>query len=65
VPLILAAQTAGGSLGSVLAPAKVIVGCSTVGLAGEEGGVMRKMLGYGLIPIITVALVAFVINLFY
>ena len=28
VPLILAAQTAGGALGSVLAPAKVIVGCS-------------------------------------
>ena len=64
VPLILAAQTAGGSLGSVLAPAKVIVGCSTVGLAGEEGGVMRKLLGYGLITVATVALAAFLINLF-
>lgn len=51
VPLILAAQTAGGALGSVIAPAKVIVGCSTVGLAGEEGAVMRKILGYGLITI--------------
>ncbi len=64
VPLILAAQTAGGSLGSVLAPAKVIVGCSTVGLSGEEGTVMRKLLGYGLITIATVALVAFFINWF-
>jgi len=64
VPLILAAQNAGGALGSVLAPAKVIVGCSTVGLAGEEGGVMRKLLGYGAITIATVALAAFVINLF-
>jgi len=64
VPLILAAQTAGGSLGSVLAPAKVIVGCSTVGLAGEEGHVMRKILGYGLVPILTVSLVAYLIHLF-
>jgi lactate permease len=61
VPLILAAQTAGGSLGSVLAPAKVIVGSSTVGLAGEEGAVMRKILGYGLITIMTVAVAALVI----
>jgi lactate permease len=61
VPLILAAQTAGGALGSVLAPAKVIVGCSTVGLAGEEGDVMRKLLGYGLITIATVAVAAILI----
>lgn len=63
VPLVLAAQTAGASLGSVLAPAKVIVGSSTVGLAGEEGAVMRKLLGYGLITIGTVALSAFILNL--
>ena len=61
VPLILAAQTAGGSLGSVLAPAKVIVGSSTVGLAGREGEVMRKLLGYGLITIATVSIAALVI----
>ncbi len=63
VPLILAAQTAGGSVGSVLAPAKVIVGCSTVGLAGEEGVVMRKIIGYGLIPIATVSLAAWLIHI--
>ena len=63
VPLVLGAQTAGGALGSVLAPAKVIVGCSTVGLAGQEGGVMRKLLGYGAVTVGTVALAAFLINL--
>ncbi|HNS38158.1 MAG TPA: L-lactate permease, partial [Anaerolineaceae bacterium] len=47
VPLILGAQTAGGSLGSVMAPAKVIVGCSTVGLGSSEGVVMGKILIYG------------------
>jgi len=49
VPLILAAQTTGGSLGSMLAPAKVIVGCSTAGLAGQEGKVLRITLVYGLV----------------
>jgi lactate permease len=62
VMLILGAQTAGGALGSVLAPAKVIVGCSTVGLAGEEGAVMRKLLGYGAVTIGTVALAALLIH---
>ncbi len=53
--LIVAAQTAGAALGSVLAPAKVIVGCSTVGLSGQEGRVIGKMLLYGLIPVAVVA----------
>jgi lactate permease len=47
--VILGAQTTGGSLGSMLAPAKVIVGCSTAGLAGQEGQVMKKTLPPGLI----------------
>jgi lactate permease len=47
--VILAAQTTGGALGSMLAPAKLIVGCSTAGLAGEEGKVLKKTLAPGLI----------------
>jgi lactate permease len=46
--VILGAQTTGGSLGSMLAPAKVIVGCSTAGLSGQEGAVMKRTLMYGL-----------------
>ncbi|HFD38500.1 MAG TPA: L-lactate permease [Anaerolineae bacterium] len=49
VPVILAAQTTGGSLGSMLAPAKIIVGCSTAGLAGQEGQVLKKTLLPGLL----------------
>ncbi len=59
--LIVAAQTAGGALGSVLAPAKVIVGCTTVGLAGQEGRVIGKMLLYGLIPVAVVAALVWVL----
>lgn len=46
--LLIATQTAGGSLGSMLAPAKLVVGCSTVGLKGKEGEVLRRTLLYGL-----------------
>jgi lactate permease len=47
--LLLAAQTAGGALGSMLAPAKITVGCSTVGLKGSEGDVLRRTLLPGLL----------------
>lgn len=63
VPLILAAQTAGGSLASVMSPAKVIVGCSTVGLANQEGLVLRKILIYGAIPLIITAILTTVLSL--
>jgi lactate permease len=56
--VILGAQTAGGSLGSMLAPAKVIVGCSTAGLAGREGEVLKKTLAPGLLVAGVVGLVA-------
>jgi len=46
--IILAAQTAGGAVGSLFAPAKIIVGCSTVDLGGQEGPVLRAALRYGL-----------------
>src|SRR3990172_1698371 len=55
VPLILGAQTAGGSLGSIMAPAKGVVGCSTVGLHREEGRVVGKVIAYGLLPVAVVA----------
>jgi lactate permease len=57
--LVLAAQTAGGSLGSVFAPAKIIVGCSTAGLSGQEGKVMGKIILYGLVPVVVVAIFGF------
>ncbi len=48
VAIILAAQTAGGSLGSAAAPTKIIVGASTSRMAGFEGDVLRRMFGYTL-----------------
>ena len=58
VAVILAAQTAGGALGSVIAPTKVVVGASTGGMAGREGEVMRRLLVYIGILILLVSLLA-------
>ena len=58
VVIVLAAQTAGGSLGSMIAPAKLIVGCSTAGLAGQEGSVLKKTLPPALIIAGVVGIVA-------
>lgn len=56
VPLILAAQTAGGALGGLFAPAKVIVGCSTVAGA-DEGRVLKLATLSGLSIVLLVGLV--------
>jgi lactate permease len=63
VPLIVAAQTAGGSIGSVMSPAKVIVGCSTVGLANKEGLALRKIMAYGMIPLVVIAILTTILAL--
>lgn len=58
IPTILAAQTAGAALASVLAPAKVVVGTSTTGMAGREGEVMRRMIGYTVLLVLFISLLA-------
>jgi lactate permease len=56
VPVILAAQTVGAGLASVIAPAKIVVGTSTADLAGREGEVMRKMLPYIIVLVLLISL---------
>jgi lactate permease len=57
VALILAGQTSGAALGSVIAPTKVVVGASTGGMEGREGEVMRKMFVYTGILILFMSIV--------
>ncbi|MGI6208577.1 MAG: L-lactate permease [Anaerolineae bacterium] len=57
-PWLLAAQTAGGAVGSMVAPAKLVVGCSSVGVAGAEGEVMRRTAPLALGVAVLVGLVA-------
>ena len=58
--IILAAQTAGGSLGSVIAPTKIIVGASTAGLANREGEIMGKLILYTAILILLISLLTII-----
>lgn len=60
LPLILALHNAGAATGSVFAPAKIIVGCSTVGLSGGESEALRRTTRYGLIIIALLAVLGFV-----
>jgi len=59
-PVIIASiQSIGGSLGSAIAPAKVLIGSTVVGLAGgREGEVMRKAIPYCLVIVFLVGLEA-------
>jgi len=58
--VVLGAQTAGGALGSMFAPSKIIVGCSTVGLGGREGPVLRATIRYSLTIVAGLALATIV-----
>lgn len=53
--IILAAQTAGAALASIMAPTKVVVGASTAGMAGREGEVLRKLLGYTVLLVLLIS----------
>lgn len=51
VPAILAGQTAGAAVASVVAPTKLLVASGTVGLAGDEGLILRRLARY-VVPIL-------------
>ena len=56
VPAILAGQTAGAAVASVVAPTKVVVGASTAGMAGAEGDVLRALVGYAALLVMFISL---------
>jgi lactate permease len=58
--LILAGQTAGAALASVMAPTKVVVGASTAGMAGREGEVMRKLVAYTGLLVLLISLLTII-----
>jgi lactate permease len=61
--VLASAQSIGGSLGSAIAPAKVMVGTALVGLAGRESEVMRRALPYCLALIALVGAEVWVVGM--
>ncbi len=58
-------QSIGGSLGSSIAPAKVLVGTAIVGLSGQVNEVMRRTIPYCLAIVLLVGLEAWVLIRFF
>jgi len=56
--IIASVQSIGGSLGSAIAPAKVLIGSTLVGLVGREAEVMRRSMPYCLLIVLLVGLEA-------
>lgn len=47
--LLAAANSSGGVLGKMLSPQNLAIGAAAVGLAGQEGDIFRKVLGWSLV----------------
>ena len=62
VPWILAAQTTGGAVGSIIAPTKVVVGAATAGMEGREGEVIRKLAGYVLTLVLVLSALSWLVG---
>lgn len=62
VTVILAAQTGGGAVGSVLAPTKIVVGASTTELIGQEGHIMKKLIGYVAILLLVMSAITWLLT---
>jgi len=56
--IMAAVHSAGGSLGSAIAPAKVLIGSTTVGLSGREDAVMRKSIPYCMLLVLVLGAIA-------
>ena len=62
VSLVLALQTASAAIASMMAPAKILVGASTVGIGrGDEGRVLRSLLLYGAVLLAGMTAVAWLL----
>ena len=60
---ILAAQTAGGAIGTVVGPSTILLGTTTAGCKGKEGDVLKFMLPIVLLEAVLTGLVSGVLTL--
>ena len=50
--LLAAANSSGGVLGKMISPQNLAIGAAAVGIAGQEGDLFRKVLGWSLLLMI-------------
>lgn len=61
---VLAGQGAGGATGNVIAPANIVLGSSTAGIAGQEGEILRKVLPWTVVTGVLTGIATILLNLF-
>jgi len=58
--LFLAAQTSGAAIGTMFSPSKVMLGTTTAGIVGQEGAIIRKLIGVSLVAAAVMGIVTFI-----
>jgi lactate permease len=56
--LLAAANSSGGVLGKMVSPQNLAIGAAAVGLAGHEGDIFRKVIGWSLLFLLIMAVLA-------
>jgi lactate permease len=57
--LMAAANSSGGVLGKMISPQNLAIGAAAVGLAGKEGDLFRKVLGWSLVLILVMCVITY------
>jgi lactate permease len=57
--LMAAANSSGGVLGKMISPQNLAIGASAVGMAGEEGELFRRVLGWSLLFLLVMCVLVF------
>jgi lactate permease len=57
---ILAAQTSGAAIGTMFSPSKVLLGTTTAGIIGQEGAIIKKLLGIALLAAAIMGTITFI-----
>ncbi len=54
---ILAAQTAGGSIGNMISPGSIVLGATTAGIIGSEGKILKKIIPLALFCVMSMGII--------
>jgi lactate permease len=54
-----ASNSSGGVLAKMISPQNLAIGCAAAGLAGREGEVFRKVIGWSLLMIVLMCCLAY------
>jgi lactate permease len=55
--LMAAGNSSGGVLGKMISPQNLAIGAAAVGMAGQEGDIFRKVIGWSLILILVMCVI--------